>query len=273
MSQRTFFSHVSRDSPLNKMHPLPKIALLLAINLVALFNESPVPFVLLIALIAVAFMIGKVPVTGLSKFVVVVIIASQAVLISYLLGSAIPGKSVYIRYPWGTYVSEMTLLYAATMVMRYTSMLLGSTLILATTSDRDIIYGFATLRVPFTIGLMLTLAFRTTTIFMEDFQKVRDAMILRGTNFFEGSIATRTKRYAHVFTSLVVIALRRVMETTYAMEAKGFSLAKKRTYLHRYDIGTGDIGLTAFLIFSVVAVYLLRYHFRVLAFPGWPLRS
>jgi len=255
------------------MHPLPKITLLLAINLVALIVESPVPFILLIALIAIAFIVGKVPVAGFGKFVVVVLIASQAVLISYVLGSAIPGQYVYIRYPWGTYVSEMTLLYAGTMVMRYASMLLGSTLILATTSDRDIIYGFTTLRVPFAIGLALTLAFRTTTIFMEDFVKVRDAMILRGANFFGGSIIARTKRYAHVFTSLIVIALRRVMETTYAIEAKGFSLAKKRTYLHRYDTGARDIGLTACLILSVVAVYLLRYQIGVLAFPGWPLRS
>jgi energy-coupling factor transporter transmembrane protein EcfT len=271
MSQRTFFSHVSRDSPFSKMHPLPKITLLLAINLVALIVESPVAFVLLIGLIASAFILGKVPIQGASKFAIAIAVASQAVLISYLLGSAIPGKFVYIRYPWGTYVSEMTLLYAVTMVMRYASMLLGSTLVLATTSDRDIIYAFATLRVPFAIGLALTLAFRTTTIFMEDFVKVRDAMILRGAAFFEGSIVTRTKRYAHIFTSLVVIALRRVMETTYAIEAKGFSLAKKRTYLHRYDIRARDIGLAASFVLSVVAAYLLRYRVGVLAFPGWPL--
>jgi len=252
-----------------RLHPLPKVALLLAINFVALIIEAPIPFISLIVLIAVGFKLLRVPLIGLKKFVVVVLIASQAVLISYLLGSSIPGKHVYIAYPWGTYVSEMTLLYAATMIMRYTTMLLGSTLILVTTSDRDIVYGAAALKLPYTLGLMMSLAFRTATIFAEDFIKVRDAMILRGASFHEGPLLERAKKYANVFTSMIVIALRRLMDIAYAIQAKGFGAASKRTYYREYKLKASDAAVTALLVLSVLAAYFLRYSVGVFAFPGW----
>jgi len=269
LSQRTFFTYIKSDSPLVRMHPLPKVALLLAINFVALIIEAPIPFILLITLIALGFKLLRVPLIGLKKFVIVVIIASQAVLISYLLGSSIPGKHVYITYPWGTYVSEMTLLYAATMIMRYTTMLLGSTLILVTTSDRDIVYGAAALKLPYTLGLMMSLAFRTATIFAEDFMKVRDAMILRGASFHEGPLLERAKKYANVFTSMIVIALRRLMDIAYAIQAKGFGAAPKRTYYREYRLRISDVVITALLIASVLSAYFLKYSVGILAFPGW----
>lgn len=269
MSQRTFFTYVTRDSPLVRLHPLPKVALLLSINLVALLMEAPIPFICLITLLALGFRLLRVPLIGLKKFVIVVIIASQAVLISYLLGSSIPGKNIYYTYPWGTYISEMTLLYAATMIMRYTTMLLGSTLILATTSDRDIVYGAAALKLPYTLGLMMSLAFRTATIFAEDFMKVRDAMILRGASFHEGPLLERAKKYANVFTSMIVIALRRLMEVAYAVQAKGFGASPKRAYYREYKLKISDIALTLILVATIPSVYFLRYYVGLLAFPGW----
>jgi energy-coupling factor transport system permease protein len=269
LNQRTFFTYIKSDSPLVGLHPLPKVTLLLAINFVALIIEAPLPFILLIILIALGFKLLHIPMIGIKKFVIVVMIASQAVLISYLLGSSIPGKQVYITFPWGTYVSEMTFLYAATMIMRYTTMLLGSTLVLVTTSDRDIVYGAAALKLPYTLGIMMSLAFRMATIFAEDFIKVRDAMILRGASFHEGPLLERAKKYANVFTSMIVIALRRLMDISYAIQAKGFGAAPKRTYYREYRLRGSDVVITALLIASVLSAYFLRYSVGILAFPGW----
>lgn len=269
MSQRTFFTYVTSDSPLVRMHPLPKVALLLSINLIALLIEAPIPFIAIITLLAVSYKLARVPLIGLKKFMIVVLIASQAVLISYLLGSSIPGKHIYFTYPWGTYISERTLLYAFTMIMRYTTMLLGSTLVLATTSDRDIVYGAAALKLPYTLGLMMSLAFRTATIFAEDFMKVRDAMILRGASFHEGPLLERAKKYANVFTSMIVIALRRLMEVSYAIQAKGFGASLKRTFYREYKLKIRDVIITILLVASVLSTYFLRYYIGIFAFPGW----
>ncbi len=271
MAQRTIFTHVSKDSPLNRLHPLPKFTLLIAFNLTALILESPIPLVLLAASILITFKLAKVPFQDVRKFLIVILIASQAVSLSYLFGSAIKGNVTYIQFPWGTFISDMTLLFAFTMIMRYTSMLLGSTLILSTTNDRDITYGLATMRVPHAVTFVLTLAFRSTTIFIEDYQKVRDAMILRGADLSKGSILERTRKLGHIFVSLIVIALRRVVETAYAIEAKGISVPVKRTYLHRYPTRLPEIVGAASLSVAIVAVWFGRYWFHVFSFPGWPL--
>jgi energy-coupling factor transport system permease protein len=260
--------HVSKDSPLNNLHPLPKLILLLTLNFIALLMESPVPFVILILGLIVTFKITRIPFLHKSKFVIVVLIASQAVLISYLLWSSIPGEIIYVQHSWGSYISEMTLLYAATMIMRYTTMLLGSTLVLSATSDRDITYGLVSLRIPYHVSFVLTLSFRSMTQFIEDFTKIKDAMILRGTDFEKDSIINRARKHVNIFLSLLMITLRRVMESSYAVEAKGFST--KRTYLHFYPLKIIDIFIVTLLISWLILTYIFRQWVGIFAFPGWP---
>jgi len=270
MSQRSMFVHISKDSPLNLLHPLPKLASILMINTVALIIEAPIPFLILIILVMFAFRIAKVPLMRIWRLIVALVIVSQAVIISYVFTSRIPGKIIY-EFPWGTYVSDMTLLFSLSMIMRYSTMLLGSTLILCTTSDRDITYGISSLKLPYSLAFIFTLAFRSTSIFIDDFAKVRDAMILRGTNFYKGSIVSRARSYAKLLIPLIFIALRRVVEYTYAVEAKGFTVTGKRTYLHRYDVKPRDIAISILLASAALFTFILKYWFGILSFPGWPL--
>ncbi|MGQ9543619.1 MAG: energy-coupling factor transporter transmembrane component T family protein [Candidatus Bathyarchaeia archaeon] len=270
MSQRSMFVHISKDSPLNRLHPLPKLALILTINTVALIIEAPIPFLILILLVALTFKIARVPFMRIWRLIIVLIIVSQAVIISYVFTSKIPGRILY-EFPWGTYVSDMTLLFSLSMILRYLTMLLGSTLILCTTSDRDITYGIISLRLPYSLAFIFTLAFRSTSIFIDDFAKVRDAMILRGTDFYKGSIVSRARNYARLLIPLIFIALRRVVEYTYAVEAKGFTITGKRTYLHRYEVKMRDIALSTILALSVLSALILKHWLNILTFPGWPL--
>ncbi len=260
--------HVSKDSPLNNLHPVPKLTLLLTLNFIALLMESPIPFIILIVGILFTFKLTRIPFQKFSKFIIVVLIASQAVLISYLLWSEIPGNIIYYKHPWGSYISEMTLLYAATMIMRYTTMLLGSTLVLSATSDRDITYGLVSLRMPYPISFVLTLAFRSVTTFIEDFTKIKDAMILRGTDFEIGSIIAKARKHVNIFLSLLMITLRRVMESSYAVEAKGFAM--KRTFLHNYPLKPKDIFAVTLLVSWLILTYIFHQWIGIFDFPGWP---
>ena len=273
MYQRTIFGYASAESPLNRVHPLVKFTLLFTFNLTALFLESPIPLLILMLTIISLYKIGRVPFKNVKAFILVVIIASQAVLISYLLGSSIEGNVTYIKYPWGTYVTEMTLLFAVTMILRYTCMLLGSALIFWTTSVTDILYGLATMRAPHSLIFVLTLSLRSTSIFVEDYKRVHDAMVLRGADFKKGSILDRTRTLANLFIALIVIALRRVMEIAYACEAKGISAPGKRTYLHRYPIGYREIIATIMLISIIVFAWVGRFQIGIFSFPGWPIKT
>lgn len=209
MAVRSFFIYVPRESPIHRLHPLAKLVMLVAVNVVALVIEAPIGFLVAIALILVGFKVAGIPIARLARFLVLIFLVMQGVMVSYILASRIPGNIVLWRTPWGTYVSDMTLLYAFSMVLRFFTMLVGSTLVLASTRDRDIVYGLTSIGVPYPVCFVLNLAFRTMSVFLDDFFKVRDAMILRGTDFSKGSIVERVRKYVYMGVPLALLTIRK----------------------------------------------------------------
>lgn len=260
-----------KDSPLYRTHPSIKILTILMINLIAFFMETPVALFLLLISIIVAYPLFRVHITVLKKYWYFILILVQAVSVSYFLGSTIPGVNIYYQFPWGTFISEMTVLYALTMIMRFISMLLGSTLFISTMDEKQIRDGLNSLRIPFSIAFMISLSFRTMFLFLTDMDKIRNAMTLRGVRFSSGPIMSRINAYTQTFIPLMVIGLRRITHITHALETKGFRSGtrsnfreqelkfKKRHYL-----------IIAIEVCLVIAAYLLRFWFGILSFPGWP---
>jgi len=267
---KTFFLHIEDNSPLIKLHPVLKILLLIVINIEAWIIESPLILLIVLTVMILSFKPLKVPLSRIARFLLFAVMIVQAIAFSYLLGSTIPGNIVLLKLPWGTYVSDMTLLYAFTMILRFLTMLVGSTLILAVMRDVDITYGLISMKVPFSIAFTISLAFRMASIFLEDYFKVRDSMALRGTNFSSGSIFEKANKYSRLAVPLMVLGVRRMMELTYILEAKGLGLRKKRTYLYQFPLKASEklaiVVLTSLMCLSIVA----KVSSRLLSFPGWP---
>ena len=270
MAVRSFFLHVPADSPLQRLHPLAKLFILLGVNIVAWVNESTLLMVLMIVGVLALYPVAKIPFRRLRRFFFLLFMVMQSITISYIVASRIPGRVVYFTYPWGTYLSDLTLVFAFTMVLRFFLMLVGSTLVLATTRDRDFIHAFRALRLPYALSFTVTLAFRTMSIFIEDFFKVKEAMILKGTDFDRGSMAERARKYVHVGIPLVVIALRRIIETTNAIEAKGFALTGRRTYYRVLPLRAADLAVCGLIILLLMVAVVGKLYWGWLTFPGWP---
>lgn len=255
---------------MTRIHPSLKIVMLIFLNVAAWVMEAPIPLSILTLSILVSFKAAKVPLRRIVNFLRFILLIVQAVLISYLLGSKIPGNIIYFRFPWGTYISDATLLYALTMILRFLAMLFASTLILATMTERDITYGFVHLHLPYALSFVISLAFRTMGVFIDDFIKVRDAMTLRGVSFHKGRLLDRARNYASLFVPLAVLSIRRMIESSYVVAAKGLSLGGNRTYFHEYRFKPHDVVLLVFLSAMLAAAILLKWT-GTFSFPGWPL--
>lgn len=270
MAVRTFLLHVPQESPFNRLHPVTKLFILILINIIAGIIEAPFFLLLIITLTFIFYKIAKVPLSKLKTFLIVLLLFTQSIALSYLLASRIPGHVILHQFPWNAYISDMTIVYAFTMVLRVFTMLVGSTLVLATTRDRDIVYAFSTMRLPYAFGFVIRLGFRTMGVFLDDFFKIREAMMLKGTDFGKGSIIARARKYVYVGIPLAVIAVRRIIETTNAVESKGFTVSGRRTYYHRIPFRKVDV-IGCIILASTLAVSLVaRYYFNYLIFPGWP---
>ncbi len=267
---RTFFLYVE-ETPLLDMHPAVKLLALLTINLVAWLLEAPIPLLILLALLISSYVLLRVPLSRIRRFLLYALLVSQAVVVSYALGSRIPGHVVYAVLPWGAYISDMTLLYMATMIMRFASMLVGSTLLLSAMRDVDVIYGLLSFKVPYTAAFAFNLAFRFSSLFLDDYKMIRDAMILRGAKLDEGGILQRARNYSRMGIPLTVIALRRMNELSYVLEIKGLGFKGRRTHLHEFRWSARDICAVLLLLGSLAAVAALRLATDLLSFPGWPL--
>ena len=268
MALKTFLTYVPKDSKINEIHPIVKVSLLLTINIIAWLIEDPIILFLLFLLIVFSYKIFRVPLYGLKKFLLSTIIILQAIIISYIFGSKIPGKNIYLFLPWGTYVSEMTIVYIIAMSFRFTSMLLGSTLMLGTMRDRDIIYGVTCLRLPYSLAFIINLSFRNMGIFIEDYSRVRDAMALRGGKISKGSFLERIRNYIYLATPLAILAVRRIIEISYAVEAKGFGINKKRSYYHDYSINLKNLILTILILSFIPLIFIGKIYFKIFIFPG-----
>ncbi len=269
---RTFFLHVEEKSPLLRTHPAVKVLALFTVNLLAWVIEAPIPLLLLLITLLVLYKVSRVPLARISRFFIFILLIIQAVVVSYSLGSKIPGNVIYAEFPWGSYISDMTLLYMATMIMRFVCMLVGSTLILAVMRDVDIVYGMLSLKIPYMFAFIFNLALRFSSLFLDDFAMIKDAMTLRGARLDKGGILERARNYSRMGIPLTVIALRRMNELSYVLEIKGLSQAAKRTYLYKFDWQTTSV-LAAVVMLAVLAFSIaMRFSTGVFSFPGWPLR-
>ena len=263
--------HIEKDSPLLNVHPAIKVVALFSINIIAWILESPFFLLLFFIILISSYKIFSISTGRIRRFIIFTVLIAQAVTISYLLGSKIPGEFVYISFPWGTYISEMTLLYASTMILRFTCMLIGSTLILAVIRDVDIVYGLLTFRIPYVIAFMFNLALRFSSVFLDDFSKIRDAMILRGANIDSGGLLRRARYYTLMGIPLTVLALRRMNELSYILEIKGLSVGEERSYFYEFRVDSKTFITIAFLIGMPIIILLLRVFTNIVSFPGWPL--
>lgn len=272
MKKRSFFIYIEESSPLVGLHPTIKILLLMAVNVLAWVMDAPIALTLLLAALLLAFKISRVPIARLKRFLLYVLLVSQAVIVSYTLGSKIPGEITFVNLPWGAYITEKTLLYMATVVLRLTCMLVGSTLILSVLRDTDVVYGLLGLGVPYRAAFTFNLALRSSIMFLDDYSKVRDAMVLRGAKLDSGGIVERGRNYSKMGIPLVVIALRRMTELSYILDIKGLSRKGRRTYLYEYKWYLKDILMVTAIFSAIVVALVFRFIFGHASFPGWPFQ-
>lgn len=267
---RTFFAYVDERYLFTRAHPVIKVLSLVTFNLLAWFIEAPAPLALYLAGLLLAAALLKAPLAQLKNYLPYILLVAQAVVLSYVLGSRIPGSVVYVTLPWGCYVTDRTLLYMASVMLRISCMLVGSTLVFLSLRDTDVVYGLVGLGIPFTAAFSFNLALRFSSLFLDDYAKVRDAMLLKGAKLDVGGPLERARLLSRSAVPLMVIAIRRMQDLSFALELKGFPPRGRRTYLYRFRWSWADIVALAVLVSALVIVASAKLLSPVLSFPGWP---
>jgi energy-coupling factor transport system permease protein len=235
--------YVPAATPLHRLHPVTKLAGLLAIVVAAFVVDRPL-FLLPLAAAVVALLV---PAHGLANF--------RRLRVMFLL------VFVFTLVTWTFFYGGVLVptyggfLFGLSTALRLDTFLAAGILFLTTTRVEEVAYALGRLGVPYQVGFTLTLAFRLVPVFFDAALSVVQAQRCRGLEFGRGGLVTRLRRFVPVIVPVLIGALRRADRMAMALELRGFNSGRVRTTYLRAHAGARDVvagGLAA----GVVVLYL-----------------
>lgn len=226
------------DTTVHRLDPRTK-TFLFALTLILLFRSGPVGAAAITAALLGALALARVP---LRRALGALRALAWILLVTFLFQLLWIGPRQLGGFGPGA-VSGVT------MVLRLCGMLLGATLLAATTEPIRLADGLGRLfgflervRVPVRdLALVLTLALRFLPTVMEEAERLVAAQRARGARF-EGGLLARARRMLPLAIPLFAGCLRRADVLALAMEARGFrSSGGERTSLEPLAMRSADV--------------------------------
>lgn len=228
--------------------------------------NSWLSYAVLFALLGVAIGLSKIPlrffIEGV-KPIVGLILFTVALQVFFT-----PGGTVYFEY--GIFkLTSFGLLNAFFIFIRFTMIILMSTLLTVTTDPLSIADAIESLLMPLKkvhfpvheLALMLSIAFRFVPTLMDEAQKIMNAQKARGVDFEEGNLVQRIKAIVPILIPLFVSSFNRAEDLAYAMEARGYRGSEGRSKYRILRYQAIDYMTFGIVILTGVLIVTLNYYF------------
>ena len=229
----TIGQYYDEDSVIHRLDPRVKLVATL-VYIISIFVVNNYFGYLVVALfLAVCVCLSRVPVKYIVKGLrPVLIILLITILFNMLLT---PGE---ILWQFAIFkISKEGLRAGATMALRLTLLITGSSLMTLTTTPNNLTDAMERLLRPLTklrvpvheIAMMMSIALRLIPILSEETDIIMKAQMARGADFESGNIIKRAKALVPLLVPLFVSAFRRANDLAMAMEARCYRGGEGRT--------------------------------------------
>jgi energy-coupling factor transport system permease protein len=235
---------------LYRLDPRVKLLAVLAVfYLSILFNDprflAPVFFSILALII-----IGRVP---MRRVVLLLRSLSVLVAISLILWPLIYQQGPVMFRILGFNITEGGIFFGFGMAFRILDMVIAPIALFLTTTQPDFIAGMRRLGLPYKASFALATAFRFLPTVVGVGQSIVEAQRARGLDPSRGSPVRRMKSYGRIVGPLMITSIRIAQQLVLAVEAKAFSIDRKRTFYKHLVYARAD-WIALFVIGSVVSV-------------------
>ncbi len=240
-------------TPIHRLDPRVKLALLLATFLAALLPQRPevVALAALLVLIQVALARAWGELYRLRWLLLVLALFSLAV------------WSVLAQGPTPLFwrVSRESLAFGLSTFLKLGTMMVAGLVLLATTPVEELFLGLVKLRLPYAGAFAFALALRWVPEVFATAQRVKEAQEARGLAWEQGGPITRLKRHLPLLAPIFLLTLRRSQTMAWALETRGFQRSGRRTYLLEIRMAPRDwlaLGLAGAFLAGFITLHLLH---------------
>jgi energy-coupling factor transport system permease protein len=152
-------------------------------------------------------------------------------------------------------VSRESLAFGATTFLKLGAMTLAGLTLLATTPVEELFLGLVKLRLPYPVAFAFALALRWVPEVFATAQRVKEAQEARGLVWEEGNITERLRRHLPLLVPIFLLTLRRSQTMAWALEARGFQMSPRRTYLQEIRLTWRD-GIALALAGIILGIFI-----------------
>jgi len=248
--------YVERDSPIHRLHPVTKIALLIMSFASALLLSHPL-WLLLLGLVYAGFGARAGALTAFGKVAWILVLVAVASFIIWSL--SYDGGTVLVSLG-PVEVSREGMLYGAAMGIRLDLMAFCGLILLASTPVEDFNYGLTRMGVPFSVSFALSLSFRLVPLFAETMRSIQDAQRARGLDPMGGGPMKKASGFVALLAPVFASSLRRADQLAIALESRGFGRPGRRGAYREHGAGMRDAVAVLVMAVLIALEVLARLH-------------
>lgn len=240
----TIGQYYPANSVLHRLDPRVKLVGTLAFLISLFLFDNFIGYVIAGLFLAVMIKLSKVPfkfiVRGLKAIVILMLFTVTFNL--FLTEGQILWQWKFIK------ITVEGIETAIFMALRLTFLIIGSSLMMLTTTPNQLTDGLETGLAPLKkihvpvheISMMMSIALRFIPILLEETDKIMKAQQARGADFEEGKLLERAKALVPILVPLFVSAFRRANDLAMAMEARCYRGGEGRTRMKPLKYGKRD---------------------------------
>jgi len=159
-------------------------------------------------------------------------------------------------------VSRESLAFGAANFLKLSTMMVAGLTLLATTPAEELFLGLVRLRLPYAGAFAFALALRWVPEVFATAMRVKEAQEARGLSWEGGSPLDRLKRHLPLLAPIFLLTLRRSQCMAWALEARGFQMSPRRTYLLELRMSARDwlaLGVAGLILAGFIYMHLLHW--------------
>lgn len=238
--------YIETNSPIHKLDARTKLLSIAVFVTLLLMAEGWQHYVALILYTLLMIVLTRIPILTFLKGIrplLRIIIFTSGVQVLFSGGGA-------VYWQWGPFtLSESGLKGAVVVLIRFSLIVMMTSVIGLSTKPLDLTAGIEKLFVPFKcmgfavqdLAFMMSIALRFIPTLFDEGQRLKKAQESRGMQFDEGTFSQRMRKFLPLFIPIFVGSFYRALELANALDVRGYVSSEKRTTFNVMKFGFKDL--------------------------------